>query len=198
MILYTNGNGHASAAMATNNFIFAKDDKSRWSLGDSPHPDNIAASWGATIARTIKYSFLSEAKAGNTTNDIIESTKRWLTDNAENIDNVDILLIIQWGEWETIDDDFKMIVEFHKFLVANEYIHIFCNSNKSFFDIAEQHRYDFGSNFISPYLNEKSFVGFVQNSGYFPVANSNKFYGRQAHAAWGNEILKYIRNNNII
>ena len=97
MILYVNGDSHTAAAEAVNSFAFAEDDKRFFYLGRAPHPDNLVASWGQHLARTIKASFFCGAESASSNARIIRTTKEWLDQQTT---YNDLLVVIQWSTWE--------------------------------------------------------------------------------------------------
>ena len=90
------------------------------------------------------------------------------------------------------------IIDFHLYLKNAGYKHIFFNGNNTFFDIAEDKRYDFGDSYIDPYLPEGAYDGWLQLNGYNTVITSNYHYGPEAHAAWAKRVLKFILEHKIV
>jgi hypothetical protein len=100
MILYVNGDSHTAAAEAVNPFSFAEDDKLHWALKRRPHPDNLAVSWGVTVASILKMGFQIDAESASSNARIIRTTKEWIEKTADTIPTSDVLMIIQWSTWE--------------------------------------------------------------------------------------------------
>jgi hypothetical protein len=97
MILYVNGDSHSAAAEAVNTHAFAEDDSQYFYLGRSPHPDNLAVSWGKLLSQTLKAHFHCSAESSSSNARIIRTSKEWLS----NCDlKKDPLVIIQWSTWE--------------------------------------------------------------------------------------------------
>lgn len=98
MILYVNGDSHTAAAEAVNPHAFAEDDPDLFYLGRSPHPANLAVSWGNQLARTIKSTFKCDAESASSNQRIIRTTEKWLGETG--YDPREIFMIIQWSTWE--------------------------------------------------------------------------------------------------
>lgn len=95
MILYVNGDSHTAAAEAINNHAFAEDDSELYQLGRSPHPDNLAVSWGKQLADRIGYNFVCDAESASSNDRIIRTTKDYLKTKGS-----PDLMVIQWSTWE--------------------------------------------------------------------------------------------------
>lgn len=96
MILYVNGDSHTAAAEAVNNHAFAMDDGDLFYLGRSPHPANLAVSWGKCLSQSMKTSFHCGAESASSNQRILRTTKEWLAQPR----NQDAFVIIQWSTWE--------------------------------------------------------------------------------------------------
>jgi hypothetical protein len=110
MILYVNGDSHTAGAEAVNPYAFAEDDPNLTYLGRSPHPDNLAVSWGKQLSLCLKTGFHCLAESASSNTRIIRTTRAWLK-NQSQYNN--ILVIIQWSTWEReewlIDDVYYQI-----------------------------------------------------------------------------------------
>lgn len=98
MILYVNGDSHTAAAEAVNSHAFAEDDPALFYLGRSPHPANLAVSWGRLLSLTLKSAFRCDAESASSNSRIIRTTKEWLA--GPGYDHPAPLIIIQWSTWE--------------------------------------------------------------------------------------------------
>jgi hypothetical protein len=98
MILYVNGDSHTAAAEAVNPHAFAEDAKDLFYLGRTPHPDNLAVSWGRLLATTLKSTFRCDAESASSNSRIMRTTRQWLAGPGK--DFPDQLVIIQWSTWE--------------------------------------------------------------------------------------------------
>jgi hypothetical protein len=98
MILYTNGDSHTAAAEAVNPHAFAEDDPRLVYLKRLPHPDNLAVSWGKTLADNIKGSFHCDAESAASNYRILRTTRSWIERNQKDWHRT--LMIIQWSTWE--------------------------------------------------------------------------------------------------
>jgi hypothetical protein len=98
MILHINGDSHTAGAEAVNPHAFAEDDGNYFYLGRAPHPDNLQVSWGKLLSATLKSGFHCSAQSASSNARILRTTREWLEERKNNID--DILVVIQWSTWE--------------------------------------------------------------------------------------------------
>ena len=97
MILFVNGDSHTAAAEAVNPYAFAEDDPALAPLGRTPHPANLAVSWGRMLSLTLKAGFHCAAESASSNARILRTTRDWLRQQ-RGLD--DVLVIIQWSTWE--------------------------------------------------------------------------------------------------
>jgi len=97
MILYVNGDSHTAAAEAVNPHAFAEDDTALTYLGRSPHPANLAVSWGRLLSLSLKAGFHCAAESASSNSRILRTSRDWVSQQ-RGLD--DVLLIIQWSTWE--------------------------------------------------------------------------------------------------
>jgi hypothetical protein len=97
MILYVNGDSHTAAAEAVNPHAFAEDDPALTQLGRTPHPANLAVSWGRLLSLTLKAGFHCAAESASSNTRILRTTRDWLR---QQVTYDDMLVIIQWSTWE--------------------------------------------------------------------------------------------------
>ena len=199
MILYVNGGSHTAAAKAINSFSFANEDYHHQRLERAPHPDNLKVSYGTVLADTLKMMFVTDAESESSNARIIKTTKEWIEEKAGIVPPEDMFMIIQWADWRIDELNTLEVFEgFHLYLKKLGIKHIFFNGKDNFLDIPEDERYDFGENYISPYLPEDSFDGWLQGNGYSPVITSNEYYGQEAHAAWARHLAQHIKDNKML
>lgn len=98
MILYVNGDSHTAAAEAVNPYAFAEDDPELGHLCRLPHPDNLAVSWGKTLADTLKAGFKCDAESAASNDRILRTTREWLSQQPRS--TKELLVVIQWSTWE--------------------------------------------------------------------------------------------------
>lgn len=98
MILYVNGDSHTAAAEAVTPYAFAKDDDSCAYMGDLPHPDNLAVSWGKLLSDVIKATFKCDAISGASNDRILRTTRQFLDQPRTN--HQKLFVVIQWSTWE--------------------------------------------------------------------------------------------------
>jgi hypothetical protein len=97
MILFVNGDSHTAAAEAINQHAFAEDDANLAYLGRTPHPANLAVSWGRRLSETLKAGFHCAAESASSNSRILRTTRDWLR---QQVSYNDLLVIIQWSTWE--------------------------------------------------------------------------------------------------
>jgi hypothetical protein len=111
MILYVNGDSHTAGAEAVNTCSFSDDDHQYKYLGRSPHPDNLAVSWGKKLSELVKMSFYCNAESGASNYRIERTTRKWIEDYTGEVK--DIFVIIGWSTWEReewlIDDVYYQV-----------------------------------------------------------------------------------------
>jgi hypothetical protein len=98
MILYVNGDSHTAGAEAVNQHAFAEDDSALFYLGRSPHPDNLAVTWGKTLSLALRSGFRCDAESASSNTRIMRTTREWLAGSGAG--HPDQLIIIQWSTWE--------------------------------------------------------------------------------------------------
>jgi len=97
MILFVNGDSHTAGAEAVNPHAFAEDDADLTYLGRTPHPANLAVSWGRRLSETLKAGFHCAAESASSNARILRTTRDWLR---QQVTYDDVLVIIQWSTWE--------------------------------------------------------------------------------------------------
>jgi hypothetical protein len=98
MMLYVNGDSHTAGAEAVNAHAFAEDDSALFYLGRSPHPENLAVSWGKILSLALRSGFRCDAESASSNARIIRTTREWLAGGGAS--HPDQLVIIQWSTWE--------------------------------------------------------------------------------------------------
>jgi len=98
MILYVNGDSHTAGAEAVNSHAFAEDDPKLYHLGRLPHPENLQVTWGKLLSLALNAGFRCEAESASSNARILRTTRAWLAEQKNNLQN--ILVVIQWSTWE--------------------------------------------------------------------------------------------------
>ena len=98
MLLYTNGDSHTAAAECVNPYAFAADDPKHWTLGRSPHPDNLAVSFSKLTSNRLSCGLVCDAESASSNARIIRTTKQWMEKFAHELYRT--FIIIQWSTWE--------------------------------------------------------------------------------------------------
>ena len=100
-LLYVNGDSHAAAAEALNEFAFAEDDPTHDLKPDRrPHPDNLSVSWAQLLADKLKAELWIDAESASSNTRIIRTTGKFLTSFENWVVPEQALMIIQWSTWE--------------------------------------------------------------------------------------------------
>ena len=174
MILYVNGDGHAPAAEAVNQYKTGGEDPNLPHLGRLPHPENLSVSWGKLLSLTLRAGLQCDATVDNTVDSIIDTTTKWVDEKG-----TDAFVIIQWPD--TTNDEDKIWL-FHQDLVNRNVNHIFFNSTTP---VSE--KYNWGRNYITDTYTSK-----IQYSKIETVAPNSDYFGKDGHSVWNRFILNYI------
>lgn len=178
MLIYVNGDGHASAAEAVNQYCFAGQDPNLMYMGKLAHPENLAVSWGKMLSLTLKAGLHCEAGPNNTIDTIISSTRQQIADKG-----TDALIIIQWP-----NNDEDKIWELHQELNTQNVKHIFFNSA-----IPVSQKYDWGINYITD-----TYESILQTANIETVSPNSIYFGRDGHAVWNRFLLNYVIKHKFI
>jgi hypothetical protein len=101
------------------------------------------------------------------------------------------------------------IWEFHCYLNELKIPHLFFNGNTHFGGfklennlpvpiIAEHERKDWGVSYINPYDVAFTYNFILKDQGFSTVNPDSYHFGADAHCFWGEYLLQYIKNNNLI
>ena len=96
-VLYINGDSHAAGAEAVLPFAFAEDDSAYPPPDRRPHPINVEASFGNTLARNLGTHWIpvNDSESASSNDRIIRTTEEWLANNQK-----PSLVLIGWTTWE--------------------------------------------------------------------------------------------------
>ena len=180
MLIYVNGDGHASAAQAVNQYLTAGEDPNLMYMGKLAHPENLAVSWGKMLSLTLKAGLHCEAGPNNTIDTIINSTRKYIEDKG-----TDALVIIQWPN--TTYGEFE-IWNLHQELNTQNVKHIFFNSA-----IPVSQKYDWGINYITD-----TYESILQTANIETVSPNSIYFGRDGHAIWNRFLLNYVIKHKFI
>jgi hypothetical protein len=97
MILYVNGDSHSAAAEAVTPHAFAEDDGRLFYMGRSPHPENLAVSWGKLLSISLSAGFYCGAESASSNARILRTSRDYINNLTGHEDH---LIIIQWSTWE--------------------------------------------------------------------------------------------------
>lgn len=106
-ILYVNGDSHSAAAEAVNTYAFAADDIKYQHLGNKPHPDNAAVSYGQYLANVTRSKLVLDAESACSNDRILRTTREYLKNNRPD------LIVIGWTNWER--SEFEYQGEYYQF-----------------------------------------------------------------------------------
>lgn len=101
MILYVNGDSHSAAAEAVNTYAFAADDINYQDLGNRPHPDNAAVSYGQHLANSLDMNLVLDAESACSNDRILRTTREYLKNNRPS------LVVIGWTNWERCEYEYQ-------------------------------------------------------------------------------------------
>lgn len=76
--------------------------------------------------------------------------------------------------------------------------HIFFNGNNDFSSIAASDRKDWGVSYMDPYESEGTYNAQIRAAGIQTVLPESWHFGKDGHAFWNRQMLKYIIANQII
>lgn len=109
MILYINGNEHYAGAYAVVNVMYAEEDMDLWWMGQAGHPKNIDVSFGRILSSVLKARPIIEARRYNSDDEIIQTTKNFVTNNPVNEQIVAVVALDQFDSTQVQDlaDFFK-------------------------------------------------------------------------------------------
>ena len=178
MLIYVNGDGHASAAEAVNQYCFAGQDPNLMYMGKLAHPENLAVSWGKMLSLTLKAGLHCEAGPNNTIDTIISSTRKYIAEKG-----TDALVIIQWP-----NNDEDKIWELHTELDSQKVKHIFFNSA-----ISISGKYDWGRNYIIDTYKSK-----IESANIETVSPNSIYFGKDGHSVWNRFLLNYVIKHKFI
>lgn len=90
------------------------------------------------------------------------------------------------------------IWQFHQELTDQGIPHVFFNGNNHFGDLPESEHQDWGTSYIAPYDGQMTFDQWLKNHGHDTVSPNSWHFGKDAHAAWSQFVLKYIIANDLV
>lgn len=83
------------------------------------------------------------------------------------------------------------IWDFHQQLLNHRVRHVFFNGNTHFGNIPILNRQDWGANYVQPYQADQTYDQWLKNHGYLTVSPNSWHFGKDAHAAWAQNMLQY-------
>lgn len=100
MILYTNGCSHVAAGEALNTACFAEDDSRYFYLKRKPHPENLAVSFSAVLAKLLQARLYCDAESAASNDRILRTTREFLKGHYREKVQEDVFVLIGWTTWE--------------------------------------------------------------------------------------------------
>lgn len=174
MILFVNGEDFSAGAKIANDFSFANDDFRYVALGQKPHPENLAVSYGMHLSKMLKLALVCMAEAKSSNQRILDTTYDYLYKISTKQHTV---VVIGWATVEKKNiQDHEKIYELHEYLKNKKIPHLFFNSTDCFSIIPKDQRKDWGTNFINPYSS---------------TANDAN------HLFWAQNLFNHLTTNNI-
>lgn len=149
--------------------------------------------------------------------------EEWLQDgvyyqvNASGTDHVPDNLVDRYKQF-IVDVDWvkctrkahQDVWELHQYLKSLSIRHLFFNGNSHFGMpycneqnltvpvIAEADRYNWNKCYIDPYNPNGTYNSVLKNNGFATVNPNSYHFGVDAHCFWGEYLLKYIKDNNLL
>jgi len=127
----------------------------------------------------------------------------WYQVNASGIDTVpselekrykDYIVNVDWNV-KTIEAHEK-IWKMHLDLKTLGVRHLFFSGHSTFSDI--QNRYNWGVNYMHPYIREESYHNWLKNNGGTYANAASYHFDAKSHRLWANHVLQYIIDNNLL
>jgi len=156
-------------------------------------PDLMIIGWSTWERETWEYE-------GNTYNVTASGT-----------DTVHPALVDRYKQWviDSCDSKFqqqkeeinyKKIWDLHTQLKEKNIKHVFFNCYSYFFYTTafNKPRADWGINYINPYEKCGTYYFWLEKEGYVPAVPKFYHYGADAHKAWADFLIDYIKNNDIV
>jgi hypothetical protein len=88
------------------------------------------------------------------------------------------------------------IWEFHTELKDAGIQHVMFNGNNHFSDIADQK--DWGASYMYPYSAEMTYDSVLRRNDFKTVNPKSWHFGADAHCFWGNYLLQYMHDHNLL
>jgi hypothetical protein len=126
----------------------------------------------------------------------------WVQVNASGIDEVPEHFKQRYKEY-IVDIDWKKCTEtahetiwqFHQELKAQGIRHVMFNGNNHFGGLPPR---DWGTSYIGPYDPAQTYDSVLRSHGFTTVSPESWHFGADAHCFWGNYLLQYINNNQLL
>ena len=87
------------------------------------------------------------------------------------------------------------IWQLHQLLTNKNIPHLFFNCYSHFYYVTThaKPRYNWGDNYVDPYSKDSTYYFWLECNGYTPANPKFYHYGPDAHMAWANFLLPYIK-----
>lgn len=178
MLLYVNGDELSGGACVVNDFVVAKDDRHRVTLGNRAHPENAVHSYGYYLSRLLNLSFVCEAGIRSSNDEIANEVDYFVNTKLPNLKSYYTVICIGWMPGVTD----QLLNDVAKKINSAGAKQIFFNTKKP---IAKTANLSF-ENYIDLRDNENCLITWCKNNGY--VLKNNQYPDARAHNAWA----KYI------
>ena len=127
---------------------------------------------------------------------------QWWQVNASGIDHVPPELEERYKkfivdvDWRTAQEQaHEEIWQFHQELKLNKVRHVMFNGNNDFGGLTQR---DWGTSYIAPYDPDQTYNSILKNNGFKTVNPESWHFGADAHCFWGNYLLQYMYNHNLV
>ena len=211
MIVYVNGDSHSAGHDAGGpEFSYGRH------MADALSAEFIcdavpACSNDSIIERTVEYL------ENNTPDYIIIGWSTWERETwhhddtsynitASGLDSVPPALRTRYKQWviDSMTPEFQhrkeeenhtKIWQLHQLLKSKNIPHLFFNCYSHFYYVNTHNktRYDWGDNYINPYDRNSTYYFWLEQHGYTPANPKYYHYGPDAHHAWAEFLLPYIK-----
>jgi hypothetical protein len=128
---------------------------------------------------------------------------KWYQVNASGIDTVPDELQERYKHFViSVDWNIKTPEAHNKIWTMHQYLkeqgirHLFFNGHSTFSDI--QNHYNWGKNYMHPYIREESYHNWLINNGGTYANAASYHFDAKSHRLWADYVLQYINDNNLI
>jgi hypothetical protein len=151
-------------------------------------PDLIVIGWSTWERETWKYkgTLYNITSSGTDTvhPDLIEKYKQWVIDSCSSE-----------FQQRKEEENQEKIWNLHNHLKEKNIKHLFfnCYSHFLYTRAFNKKEYDWGTNYLAPYEKYSTYYFWLEQKGFKPANPKYYHYGPDAHKAWADYLLPYIK-----